>query len=82
LLDAFDGEASRLVKFLELDVANSAIQQVIAKYRPSEAAQAEQKGLHFSKGKTGRFRQKYTPEQQAILANKLGGYLTTMDYAI
>jgi hypothetical protein len=82
LLDDFDGEANRLVKFLELDDANPAIQQVIAKYRPAEAAQAEQKGLHFSKGKTGRFRQKYTPEQLVILADKLGEYLDEFGYPV
>jgi hypothetical protein len=42
----------------------------------------DQKGLHFSKGKAGRFRQKYTPEQQAVLADKLGAYLQDMGYNV
>jgi hypothetical protein len=80
LLENFDAETGRLVKFLGLKTSNPAIQQVIEKYRPAEVAQAQLKGLHFSKGKTGRFRQKYTPEQQAILAERLGAYLQEIGY--
>ncbi len=82
LLENYAEETYRLVDFLGLDGANPAVTQVIEKYRPAEAAQAEQKGLHFSKGKTGRFRQKYTPEEQAILAEKLGDYLQQMGYEL
>lgn len=82
LVSNYSAEASRLVHFLGLDENTPAIRQVIEKYRPAEAAQAEQKGLHFSKGKAGRFRQKYSPEQQAILAERLGPYLLEMEYEL
>jgi len=82
LVSSYDLEASRLVKFLGLDDNTPAIQQVLEKFRPAQASQADQKGLHFSKGKSGRFRQKYTPEEQAILADKLGGYLEEMGYIV
>jgi hypothetical protein len=82
LVNDYSTEAGRLVDFLGLDGNAPAIEQVVEKYRPAEAAQAEQKGLHFSKGKTGRFRQKYTEEQQAILAEQLGDYLHAMGYAV
>ncbi len=82
LVDDYSTEAARLVSFLNLDVNAPAIQQVVEKYRPAQASQAEQKGLHFSKGKSGRFRQKYTSEQQAILAEKLGAYLVEMGYSV
>jgi hypothetical protein len=82
LVIEYSTEAARLVDFLNLDGNVPAIRQVVETYRPVEASQAEQKGLHFSKGKTGRFRQKYTPEQQAILAERLGEYLQEMGYPI
>ena len=82
LVNDYSTEANRLVKFLNLDRDAPAIGQVLEKYRPAQAAQADQKGLHFSKGRSGRFRQKYTPEQQAILTEQLGAYLQEMDYEL
>jgi hypothetical protein len=82
LLCDYDFEANRLVKFLGLNENAPAIHQVVDHYRPAEASQADQKGLHFSKGKSGRFRQKYTAEQQSILADQLGVYLQAMNYPI
>jgi hypothetical protein len=82
LLSNYDFETRRLMKFLGLDENAPEIRQVIERYRPAEAAQTDQKGLHFSKGKTGRFRQKYTAEQQAILAENLGPYLQQMGYEV
>lgn len=82
LLDSYTAESARLVKFLELDESLPQIQEVVEKYRPALAAQTEQKGLHFSKGRTGRFRHMYTAEQQAILAEQLGEYLVEMGYYV
>ena len=79
LVSDYDIEVSRLVDFLGLDGERPEIQAVVEKYRP-EAARNEQKGMHFRQGKSGRFRQKYTPEQQAILADRLGEYLLATDY--
>lgn len=81
LLLEYDREAGRLVDFLRLDGQRPEIQAVIEKYRPAGAAQ-DQKGLHFNKGRTGRFREKMTPEQQAILADRFGPYLQRLGYAI
>jgi hypothetical protein len=82
LVHDYDRESSRLVEFLGMDENTGAIRQVVDKYRPASASQADQKGLHFSQGKTARFRQKFTPEEQAILAERLGGYLEQMGYEI
>jgi len=82
LLTNYASEADRLAQFLDLDPENPAVRQVIDKYRPAEAANTEQKGLHFSKGKTGRFRQKYTLQEQAILVERLGDYLREMEYGL
>lgn len=81
LLFDYESQASRLVTFLGLDAENESVCAVIEKFRP-ESARSGQKGLHFSQGKTGRFRHKMSPEQQAILAEKFGPYLQRMGYAI
>jgi hypothetical protein len=81
LKDDYDNEATRLVAFLGLDVQGEAVQAVLERYRP-EAARAQQKGIHFNKGRTGRFREKLTPEQQQVLAEKFGPYLNRMGYEV
>jgi hypothetical protein len=81
LKDDYDNEARRLVAFLGLDVQDEAVQAVLERYRP-EARRAQQKGIHFNKGKTGRFREKLSLEQQQALAEKFGPYLSRMGYEI
>jgi hypothetical protein len=81
MLADYDAEALRLVKYLQLDENDPKVCQAVEKYRP-EAAQTDQKGLHFSKGKTGRFRQKYSPEEQERLNQALGPYLVEMGYSL
>jgi len=80
LLD-YETETGKLIGFLALDRNQPQIQALIEKYRP-EKAQPDQKGIHFSHGKIGRFRQKMSPEQQALMADRLGAYLVRMGYAV
>ena len=80
LLD-YETETGKLMEFLALDRNQLQIQALIEKYRP-EKAQPDQKGIHFSHGKIGRFRQKMSPEQQALMADRLGAYLVRMGYAV
>lgn len=79
LLLNYEVEAHRLVEWLNLEPNQASIRPVIEKYRP-EQAQSDQKGIHFVHGKIGRFRQKFSPAQQATLAEKMGGYLSRMGY--
>ncbi|MBN1145808.1 MAG: sulfotransferase domain-containing protein [Anaerolineales bacterium] len=79
LLANYEAEAKRLAMFLGLDLEAASLSKVIDKYR-SENTQPDQKGLHFSQGKIGRFRQKLSAEQQGILAEKLAPYLERMGY--
>lgn len=81
LLTDYDAETRKLVDFLKLNPEQTKIAQVVEKYRP-EGAHPDQKGLHFSKGKIGRFRQKMTSSEQAILAQTFGNYLRQMGYTI
>ncbi len=78
LLTHYDAESAKLVGYLKLNPNNSEVQSVVAQYRPNEAE--GQQGLHFYKGKIGRFREAYNEEQKAILNKRLGAYLSRMGY--
>ena len=83
-LTNYTSEVQRLLKFLDLEKIapkDEQIQAIIAKYRP-ESTPIGQKGLHFSHGKIGRFRKNMTAEQQEILAEQMGRYLSQMGYEI
>jgi hypothetical protein len=78
LLTDYDNESQRLVEFLKLDGNRLEVVRVIGHYRPGESE--GQQGLHFFKGKIGRFRESYSSQQQAVMKNKLGRYLSKMGY--
>ena len=78
LLRDYDNETTRLTKFLHLDGNRLEVQKVIDAYRPGSAE--GQQGLHFYKGKIGRFREAYSAEEQVILTDRMGPYLRHMGY--
>lgn len=80
LLTNYEQEAGRLAAFLKLTAGRPEVQAVIESYRPG-AAEGQQ-GLHFYKGKIGRFREAYSPEEQAVLKDRLGPYLDRMGYEV
>jgi hypothetical protein len=80
LLRKYDREATRLVEFLKLDGSKPEVREVIEKYRPGKAE--GQEGLHFHKGKIGRFREAYSEEQKAVLVDRFGAYIQKMGYEI
>lgn len=80
LLTNYDHEVGRLVAFLKLSGSEPEVQKVIESYRP-ESAEGQQ-GLHFYKGKIGRFRESYSAEEQAILNQRLAPYLKRMGYEV
>ncbi len=80
LLTDYDGEVTRLVRFLKLDGSRPKVQEVIEQYRPGKGE--GQQGLHFYKGKIGRFRESYNAEQKKVLVERFGGALRKMGYDI
>jgi hypothetical protein len=80
LLTNYDAEIGRLLGFLRLEGDKPEVRAVTEKYRPG-AAEGQQ-GLHFYKGKIGRFREAYSAERQAILKERLGVYLSKMGYEL
>lgn len=81
LLQEYDREAGRLAQFLGIEPCSSAPSQVIARFRP-EKRPTDGKGLHFSHGKTGRFRTKMSAEQQDRMAQAFAAYLERMEYPV
>ncbi|MFM8874839.1 MAG: sulfotransferase domain-containing protein [Anaerolineae bacterium] len=78
LLTNYDVESAKLVNHLKLDANKPEVRAVIEQYRPG--ANDGQQGLHFYKGKIGRFRDAYTSDQQMVLLEKLSPYLDRMGY--
>ena len=78
LLTNYDHEVTRLVGFLRLNANKPEARHVIDSYRPGTAE--GQQGLHFYKGKIGRFREAYSADEQIVLKEKLGPYLKSMGY--
>jgi hypothetical protein len=81
LLRDYDNEAAKLVSFLSLNMADEAVKAIVEKYRPGRQVQGQQ-GTHFYKGQIGRFRERYSAEEQRILADKFGRYLLKMGYEV
>ncbi len=80
LLTEYDAEIARLVGFLELDGSRPEVRKVIEQYRPG--ANDGQQGLHFYKGRIGRFRESYNAEEQRIMAEQFGFALKKMGYEV
>src|SRR5512147_976722 len=80
LLTDYDRESARLVRFLKLNGDQPEVRKVIDSYRPG-AAEGQQ-GLHFYKGKIGRFRESYNAGEQKMLVEKLGSALNCMGYEL
>ena len=80
LLMDFDAESAKLVEYLKLDGNKPQVRTVIEGYRPGVAD--GQQGLHFYKGRIGRFREIYSEKQKLILSEKLAAYLPLMGYQV
>ena len=78
LLTNYEEESARLVDYLKLDESRADVRAVIEQYRPG--ANDTQQGLHFFKGRIGRFREAYNQEQKQILSHKLAAALPRMKY--
>jgi len=81
LLTDYDIETTRLVAYLGLDSDDDAVNAVLENYRPGQA-EAGQQGLHFFKGKMGRFRDAYTTDQQDLMSERFGTALIQMKYKV
>ncbi len=81
LLQNYDDEAEKLVRFLGLNSADDAVKNVVEQYRPGGSVQGQQ-GTHFFKGQIGRFRERYTTQEQQVLKDKFGKAIKQMGYEL
>ncbi|MBT3321202.1 MAG: hypothetical protein HN392_02855 [Anaerolineae bacterium] len=81
LLMNYDVEINRLLAYLKLDASEEKYKQIIEKYRPGKA-ETGQEGLHFFKGKIGRYKEAYTNEEQAQMRERFGESLPEMGYEL
>jgi hypothetical protein len=81
LLLNYDDETARLMEFLGLNPVDEAARAAVEKYRPAGEVQARQ-GTHFYKGQVGRFRERYSEQEQETLVDKFGPYLERMGYEV
>lgn len=80
LITNYDPESLRLAEYLGLGGDHTRVREVIERYRPKEVEGRQ--GTHFFKGQVGRFRDVYSPEQQKVLAERLGDFLPKMGYVV
>jgi hypothetical protein len=81
LLSDYDAEVQRLIEFLPIPFKSEKVDAVLEKYRP-EKARGGQIGIHYSKGRMGRHREKFTDDELTILNGRFGPYLEQMGYEI
>jgi len=84
LLSDYDVLVTRLLDFLGLGdenqvLARPTLQGIIDQYRPDQGSTGL-KGTHFVKGKVGRYREEFTPEQQRLCQEAFGDYIDRMGY--
>ena len=79
LLADFESEGARIIRYLGLDPENSTIREITQKNLPAGSVQSKQ-GTHFFKGQIGRFKERYTTQEQNLFWAKFGKTLTKMGY--
>lgn len=80
LLVNYEAQLQPLLKFLELDAKAPEIDAVLNRYHPEFSRGTDQRGLHYRKGKIGRYREVFTAEQQEILNVTFEPFLIEMGY--
>jgi hypothetical protein len=79
LLADYDAQAGHLVDFLPVAAGNPALGEVVQRYRP-EGARRQERGVHFSKGVVGRYREAWSADELERLQHALSPYLERMGY--
>ncbi len=79
LLQSYDSEVRRLAAFLAIDLELPNVKAAMEKYRPGQTTKQD-RGLHFHKGETERFRSILTAEHLKLCNGAFGDYLQKMGY--
>ena len=76
----YDHEVSKLITFLEIDPTEKKVKEIIGSYRPEQKGQNRQ-GLHFVKGKVGRYKDSFTDSQIDQCDRLFGDFLQEYGYS-
>lgn len=74
------GEMKKLAAYLEVEVPESTMQEIIDRYDRSRVSKTKVRGMHFNKGVSGRHVEKMTDEEKALCMRKLSRELKLMGY--
>jgi len=78
---SYDQEITRLAKFLKVNLTVKKVQEVVDRYRPNQTI-TNQQGLHFVKGKIGRYQEVFTDSQLAECDRLFGDFLREHGYSV
>jgi len=81
LLTSYESQIYQMLLFLKMNPDKESILEIVDRFRPGGKDSA-QKGLHFHKGKIGRFRQALTDDQVASLNQTFGPHIERMGYQV
>ena len=80
LLSDFDQVISQLVEFLEIDLKTDDPLTLVENLKPGRNT-AGKKLTHFMKGKIGRYKEFFSPEQIALCNERFGSFLLEQGYS-
>jgi hypothetical protein len=80
MLAAYDQQVDHLLHFLQISSEGEKIRSVREQYRPGKSS-ADDIGMHFHKGGSGRYREVLTPDQLKACEAAFEPYLADMGYA-
>lgn len=81
LLLHYDNEVERLLTYFDLDIKNEKIICVVKKYNPLKGSK-NLTGMHFVKGKIGRYKEVFSTRQKQVCIDKFGPFLERMGYHV
>jgi len=73
------GQIKRLSEFIGLELGDEQISDVIARF---DSGSTPRSGKIINKGIIGRYREVFSPEEQALLNKKLGKYIVELGYSL
>jgi hypothetical protein len=79
LKQAYDREIFRLGEFLQINLSRNEIREVVDRYRPDQVPRNQQ-GLHFVRGKIGRYKEKLSAFQLEECDRLFGDFLREQGY--
>ena len=81
LLANTERELERLSRFLNVEISNRVLNDIIDRYKPERLISRQDNRLHFNKGISGRFRHIMNVKELRLCKSMFGSYLADMGYS-